>query len=304
MAGNTVRIPAQVNRVVTSMYPIATQLMLLIGKPDKLVGISSMDINPVMKRIYPPIETIYRPGQSTQGDISTEEIIKMNPDVVFTHMRNAFSNNLDGTGIASVCLKLETPEQLMDGILLVGEIMNARKRAEQVVGYYREKLDYIESRTSSIQNKKHVYFAGPAMLSTAGHDLYQNFVIEYAGGINAARQAKGGWCTISIEHLIQWNPDFIFIGNYGTAHVESFTRDSRLQGITAVQSGHVYMSPHYIGSWDIPTPESLLCIMWLANKLYPEKIGFDMAKEMREFYSTCYGYTPDAQEIYHVLGEQ
>ncbi len=304
MAGNTVPIPAEVNRVVTAMYPIATQLILLVGVPEKLVGISPMDINPVMKRIYPPIENIYLPGKSSQGDITTEEIIKMNPDVVFTHMRNSFSNNLDDVGIASVCLKLENPEELMSGIILVGEIMNARQRAEAVVDYYRKKLDYIEKRTSTIPEKKKVYFAGPSMLSTAGRDFYQNFIIEYAGGINSAREGTGGWCSISLEHLLEWNPDLIFIGNYGTARVESFTRDSRLQGITALKTGNVYMSPYFIGSWDVPTPESLLGIMWLANKLYPEQIGFDMAQEMVDFYTTCYGYTPGKEEIARVLGEQ
>lgn len=304
MAGNTVRIPAEVNRVVTAMYPIATQLVLLVGVPEKLVGISTMDINPVMKRIYPPIENIYRPGKSSQGDISTEEIIKMKPDVVFTHMRNSYANNLDDVGIASVCLKLETPDELMEGIVLVGEIMNTRQRAKAVADYYREKLDYIKERTSSIPDKKHVYFAGPSMLGTAGRDFYQNFVIEYAGGINSAREGKGGWCSISIEHLLEWNPGVIFIGNYGTARVESFTLDKRLQGISAVRSGNVYMTPYYIGSWDVPTPESLLGIMWLANKLYPERIGFDMEKEMKDFYTTCYGYSPGRQEISRVLGEQ
>ena len=304
MAGNTVRVPAEINRVVTSMYPIATQLIMLVGVPEKLVGISDMDINPVMKRIYPPIADIYRPGRSSQGDITTEEVIKMRPDVVFTHMRNSYTNNLDDVGIASVCLKLETPEELMQGILLVGEIMNTRQRAEAVVNYYREKLNYIKEQTAMIPDKKHVYYAGPNMLCTAGRDFYQNFVIEYAGGINSARDAKGGWCSISIEHLLKWNPDFIFIGTYGTAHVESFTLDRRLQGISALKSGNVYMSPYYIGSWDVPTPESLLGIMWLANKLYPERIPFDMAKEMRAFYTTCYGYSPGKQEILHVLEQE
>lgn len=301
MTGREVLIPGEVNRVVTAMYPIATQLMFLVGSQERLTGVSGMDVNDVMLRIYPPIKDIYQPGRTDNGDISKEEIIKMHPDVVFTHTRNTLINDYAELGIASISLKLETPEELISGIELVGEVMNRSERAALIADYYRKKLDYIREKTSHIRHRKKVYFAGPAMLSTAGGDFYQNFVIEYAGGINVAHESHGGWCSVSLEHILSWNPDFIFIGNYGTARVKDFTQDSRLRDITAVRNGNVFMSRSYIGSWDIPTPESLLGIMWLANKLYPEEVQFDMTAEMTEFYRTCYGYTPGRNEIAAVL---
>ncbi len=301
MTGKEVLVPREVNRVVTAMYPIATQLMFLVGAQENLAGVSGMDVNDVMRRIYPPIGKTYQPGRTDNGDISREEIIKMRPDVVFTHTRNDVINDYGDLGIATVALKLETPEELIRGIELVGEVMNRRGRAAAVADYYRKKLAYIRERTAHIEKPKKVYFAGPAMLSTAGGDFYQNFVIEYAGGVNVAREGHGGWCSVSLEHLLSWNPDFIFVGNYGTAKPKDFTHDRRLAHITAVKNGHVYMSRSYIGSWDIPTPESLLGIMWLANKLYPEDVRFDMGAEMIEFYRTCYGYTPSEKEIAAVL---
>jgi iron complex transport system substrate-binding protein len=301
MTGRRVQTPVTVNRVVTAMYPVATQLMFLVGAQEFLAGVSSMDVNDVMLRIYPPISDVYQPGKTENGDITKEEIIRMRPDVVFTHTRNALINDYADLGIASISLKLETPEELIRGIELVGEVMNRSQRAAQIAGYYRDKLEYIREKTARIENRKKVYFAGPAMLSTAGGDFYQNFVIEYAGGVNVAGQGHGGWCSVSLEHLLSWNPDFVFIGNYGTACVDDFTKDPRLRGVTAVRNGDVYMSRSYIGSWDIPTPESLLGIMWLANKLYPRETAFDMAAEMIEFYRVCYGYTPARDEIAAVL---
>ncbi len=199
---------------------------------------------------------------------------------------------------------LENPESLIQGILLVGEIMNRSERAAAITEYYRAKLDYIRQKTADIRPRKKVYFAGPNALTTAGGDFFQHFIIEYAGGENVAAANRGGWATVSMEQLLEWNPDFIFIGRYGTARVESFTGDSRLSSIAAVQKNQVYMSRYYIGSWDVPTPESLLGIMWLANKLYPEAVAFDMAAEMREFYERCYGYVPDESDIAEVLAAQ
>lgn len=303
MAGREVLLPCEVTRVVTAMYPVATQLMFLVGAQDRLVGVSDMDINPVMERIYPPIRRVYRPGRTDNGEISREEIVKMRPDVVFTHTRNAMTNDYAELGIASMSLKLENPDELIRGIELVGEVMNRTQRAAEIANYYRAKLEYIRERTAHIEKRKRVYFAGPSMLSTAGGDFYQHFIIEYAGGVNVASECSGGWCVVSMEHLLSWNPDFIFVGLYGTARVEDFTGDSRLAGVTAVKNGQVFSSRYYIGSWDIPTPESLLGIMWLANMLYPDEVSFDMASEMTEFYSTCYGYTSSAEEIAEVLGK-
>ncbi len=301
MTGREVSIPGEVRRVVTAMYPVATQLMFLVGAQECLTGVSHMDVNEVMKRIHPPIAGIYQPGQTDHGEISREEIVRMQPDVVFTHTRNAAGNDYSELGVASIALRLENPEELIRGIELVGEVMNRREQAARVADYYRRKLASIRERTSCIAERKKVYFAGPAMLSTAGGDFYQNFIIEHAGGINVAAEGSGGWCPVSVEHLLLWNPDFIFIGNYGTARVKDFLQDSRLSEITAVKNRDVYMSRSYIGSWDVPTPESLLGIMWLANMLYPEEVRFDMAAEMTEFYRTCYGYTPGADEIAGVL---
>ena len=292
MAGREVVLPVEVKRVVSAMYAIATQLMFLVQAQELLVGISDMNINGVMERIYPPIVHIYRPGRTYGGDITKEEIIKMRPDLVFIHTHNALVNNYSDAGIASVCLRLETPDELIAGIELVGEIVNRQQRAAQIASYYREKLDYIRERTSNITERKKVYFAGPAMLSTAGGDFYQNYVIEYAGGINVASQGRGGWCSVSLEHLLDWNPDFIFIGNYGTARATDFTDDPRLSEITAVKNSDVFMARYYIGSWDVPTPESLLGIMWLANTLYPEQISFDMNAEARGFYTRFHGTYP------------
>ncbi|MDT8274261.1 MAG: hypothetical protein RRA35_13805, partial [Desulfomonilia bacterium] len=139
MTGREVRVPIEVHRVVTAMYPIATQLMLLVGAQDMLTGISDMDVNPVMEKIYPPIAGIYRPGRTDHGDISTEEVIKMFPDVVFTHTRKALINNYADLGIATISLKLETPEELIRGIELVGRVVAREERARIIADYYRAK---------------------------------------------------------------------------------------------------------------------------------------------------------------------
>lgn len=303
MAGREVQLPAEVHRAVSSLYPIATQLTYLVGARDRLVAISDYDVSPVMRSIWPEIETIPCPSR-TGGQVPLEEVIRLKPDVVFTHMHSRTDQRLEELGISVVRLKLETPEQLMQGIELCGEIYGCEERASEVVAYYRDKLAAIRERTAGVDEPARVYFAGPDMLTTAGGDFFQHFLITSAGGCNVASAARGGWSTISLEQLLVWDPQCIFIGRYGTATVDGFLDDPRLRHVRAVQDRQVYMSRSFIGSWDVPTPESLLGVMWLANTLYPEAVHFDMAREMTGFYETCYGYTPTADEIRRVLEDR
>lgn len=302
-AGQTVHLPQEIDRVVTAMYPIATQFVCILKARDKLVGISKYSAHSVMKRIYPELTEIPQPGSTPHSQVAIEEILKLHPDLVFTHRGNRM-DKLKSLSIPTFCLTVESPEALIKGIRILGTILDRKSRAEEVATYYRKKLAWIEEKTSPIASKKRVYFAGPDMLSTSGGDRYQHFLIEAAGGINVAEQNRGGWSGITIEQLIAWDPQVIIVAEYGSARPKSFLNDSRLKGIKAIKTGQVFKIPSFIFSWDVPTPESLLGIMWLANKMYPSRVSFDLKKEIRSFYSTMYDYTPSQSEIISILDKE
>jgi iron complex transport system substrate-binding protein len=56
-----------------------------------------------------------------------------------------------------------------------------------------------------------------------------------------------------------------------------------------VKAGRVYKMPRIISPWDVPTPESILGILWMAAKLHPE-LSLDVAEEARAFYREFFGY--------------
>jgi iron complex transport system substrate-binding protein len=232
--------------------------------------------------------------------VAIEEIIRLHPDVVFTHHGKRMEK-LNALGIPTFCLSVESPEALIKGIQLMGRLLGQESRAEEVVTYYKSKLSWIRQQTRDITRKKQVYFAGPTMLSTSGGDRYQHFLIQAAGGVNVAKANRGGWSGITIEQLISWNPEVIIVARYGAARPDSFVKDLRFREIQAVKKGQVLQVPSFIFSWDVPTPESLLGIMWLANTLYPNRVTFDLNNEIKSFYSKMYDYTPSQAEIDSIL---
>ena len=251
MAGRTVEIPAEVNRVVT-LFPPANQMVYTIA-PDKL-----------QKKL----------------------------------------------GIPVICI---TPrhsiEENKESFNLIGEVLGEEDRAEELVSYYDEKMEYLTDKTSNIprNEKLSVYFAGGgpmggSMLTTAGKDFIINEDIKIAGGINVAENLTGSalpFAEVPMEQIILWNPDVIIKGR--VTRGSDMQSDPRWQGIKAVKDERVYEIPSYVHEWGYPTPEWIMGTMWLADKLYPKTANLNMINETKEFYSKFYHYNLTEEEVSEIL---
>ena len=94
----------------------------------------------------------------------------------------------------------------------------------------------------------------------------------------------------------------IVLDNSCTDTVEDLMGDDRWQSISAVQSGRVYRAPAgFLDTFGRPHLESALARIWLADKLYPELLDFDIVEEAGEFYSRLYGITLSDADIDAIL---
>lgn len=286
MTGRTVHVPDTIERIV-SPYRIATKMILALGMNDRIVGISTRP-SPVAARIFPNLNKV---GIADRHS-SVEEILSMSPDIVFTSP-GPLVENLEKTGIPAFCIVVESPESMIRGLGLIAEVLGRTEKAEAISTYYREKMDYINAQTSPIGQKKKVYIVGARILTTVGGDFYQDHIVRLAGGINVSHDLKGGWASVNREHLAAWNPQvMVTIPYYSPGLPEEILSDSGLSLVDAVKNRQIYTFPSYIDSWDLPSPESILGIMWLAKTLYPEQVSFDMNTEARGFYTSFYGSYP------------
>jgi iron complex transport system substrate-binding protein len=109
--------------------------------------------------------------------------------------------------------------------------------------------------------------------------------------LNAAGEIKQGyWTNVSLEQLLQWDPDEIVLVQYAPYQVEDILQDVKWQGIRAVKNKKVYRFPSLIESWDMPTPSSILGILWFTHHLHPgEYPESEFANDVTEFYEKFYG---------------
>ena len=303
-AGETVQVPQPVRRVIVA-YGVATYYLYAVGASDTLVAaayLSSQDsaTAEAMARVDPNFERLSTAVSVLgQKDANIEEIAALNPDLLIVSARTKWTSTAVELGIPVVRFQGETPELFKEAMRITGAVLgpDAAYRAEQFNAYYDSIFDRIVAATAGVENRPRVYFSGTEPLKVASGDMYQTTMIAAAGGESVAKGLTGSWVEVNLEQVVVWNPQVIFVPSYGGASTSAITDSAEWGILDAVQNGQVYQMPQLLGPWDIPAPDSVLGVIWMAGKLYSGGLDIDCAAEMHYFYNTFYGYAVSADEV-------
>jgi len=134
-------------------------------------------------------------------------------------------------------------------------------------------------------------------MSGLAQDVYTEVAdeIDFAGGINEADELSS--CSvveISLEKIIEWNPDIILIHSFSKEpdiSVEDVLSDPRLQTVNAVKNGDVYYTKGFYIGWD---PASGIAESFYLAKLFHPDLFKDLNVEVKgnEIFEKFYG-APD-----------
>ena len=292
--GRTVTIEKEAERIVSGYY-IPTSALIALGLQDRVVGIEAKaDERPIYSLAAP--ELLDLPNVGTAKEFDLEGCISLEPDLVILPIRLKDQiETLESMGITVIGVNPENQELLSEMIAMIGKLTGA-ENYEKLLDYYKEKDNQLKSIHADIENKPTVYLAGNgSFLSTATKNMYQNDLIEIAGGINVAGDIEDSyWVDISYEQLVEYNPEYIIIAPEAKYTKEDVLNDSNLKGITAIEKGNVFSMPDEFEAWDSPVPSSILGKMWLTSILYEDEYPYDkFVDEVYDFYKEFYGIEID-----------
>lgn len=295
-AGREVELPAKVDRTITTWGP-ATNILFSIGGQSKLVAVDNHSTkNEFFLGIYPEIGDT--PGIGNRRGLNIEEMIAAKPDVVFLWVgedTEHIASQLEQQGIPAFFIVPESAEDMKQATLLMGEVLNLEEQAQAAIDYYEDTIALVQEKIShvSAEDRPVVYFSGSGgLLNTMGKDYYQHYIIEQAGGRNAAEELEGyGWQDVSPEQVVAWNPDYILVTQMvDEDFVNTIKSNPGLSNINAVKNEELYLFPSNIATWDFPTPISAMGILWLANTLYPDEFAdFDFEEEVENYHKQFFG---------------
>ncbi len=323
--GNEVEVPNKIERiVVTDIFPIPAVLSVFFNSADKIVGIAPTSMsaakNSLLSKIYP--EILNANADFMNGNvINVEELMKLNPDVVFySENNNEQKEVLTKAGFCAIGISangwhydcIETLNHWLQTLTEVfkysDDISILTERSDKAQKMSNEIYDMIKERVSklSTEEKKRVFFLfqyNDSTMLTSGKNFFGEWWAEAVGCINVAEELeKDNSVATNLEQVYAWNPDMIFITNFTTALpkdlYENTVGNYDWSEVKAVKDREVYKLP--LGMYRTYTPgiDTPITLLWFAKTAYQGLFSdVDLVKETREYYKNIFDVDLTDDEI-------
>lgn len=318
--GNEVEVPNKIERIVIDQIPIlSTYMAYFEGRTPYLVGFSGSFketiSQTVLKDISPELneasETVY-----AQSDLNIEEIVKLNPDVIFYNANNKkHAEILKKSGIPAVGFATigggttaDPINRQIEWLRLLEQVFNEPGKMDSFIQEINSISQEIESKIAEIPTEKRpsamiLFRFQKGILQVAGKGIFGDFWLQRLGVKNAAVGAKG-FAQVSFEQVYEWNPDILFLNGRGLSKISrEDVLNNQVEGadfspLKAFNDKRVYRTDLGMWNWFTPNPDAPLVLAWLAKETYPEEFkDYDLHGKVKEYYKKFYNYELSDKEL-------
>ncbi|MEX1376003.1 MAG: ABC transporter substrate-binding protein [Eubacteriales bacterium] len=315
MAGRMVIIPTQIETVFGTNNN--STILLYTLAPETMIA-WNLDFSDAAKKYLrqevvdlPVVGNLYGSGK----EANIEEIISMNPDIVLIadvkisdKVIEAADDLQEKLGIP-VLVIYANMSNYDEAYNFLGTVLRKDEKADELAAYYTEAYDKSIQMSSIITERINIYYAYLDDGLTTEYSGSPNAeLIELVGATNiATTKSKETSGQVTIERVLNWNPQVILVGHKGAAMskaYETIKTDEIWAEIGAVKNDMVFSVPRLPFNWfdRPPSVNRIIGIKWLGNLLYPEIYNYDMTEEVKEFYSLFYGCELSDEEAEKLLG--
>lgn len=261
-AGREISLERAPRRIV-SMAPSNTEILFALGLGERVVGVTSW-CN------YPP-ETA---GVEKVGDWwapDYEKIVALEPDLVLAvgTAESELVKRLEGLGLKVFILQAETVLQVPEDIEQVAAITGVPEKGAEVASDLRRRIEAVQGRVGVVTEGERptVFWVLDADLWTVGPGSFVHDLIVLAGGVNIAGTLVQAYGQLSLETVLEADPDVIIIPLLDPSLPEALGRLSGWASLRAVRDGRVYqIDPDVVSR---PGPRIADALEEVAKLLYP-----------------------------------
>jgi iron complex transport system substrate-binding protein len=203
-AGHTVQLAAPAQRIV-SLVPSVTETIIALGAGDRLVGRTEYDRDS-------SIAAVPLVGRGLSP--STEAIVALRPDLVVvwaSDKRGDLRSQLEKAGIPVFAFDVQDTVDAYRVVRVMGEALGREAAGDSLLHALRESLR--ETRSIAAQRARrrvfYVVYNDPPM--TAGPGTFIDQLLDIAGAENVFKDATSNWPTVSLEEVVQRDPDIVVL---------------------------------------------------------------------------------------------
>lgn len=281
-------------------YRVVIRFLLSLDQGDKITGIGKSE--PFLEMLQPSLADCTDVGK---GVADIEALAELKPDIFFHKASDVETlESVEKIGVPAVGIDVETPEDMITALDIMGKTCGAEAKATKLIEYYKGSVAKAEKLTAAIpdEKKKTAVVMGTSIGKVADGSMLQGGMLERAGAVNCAAdlQATELWPTAGTEQIFKWNPEYIFITGSESAlyDADDLYNDKAWSEVRAVKDRHVYVMPAAEDSWEFPGIVSALGTEYMIHVMYPDLLSeAALEKDVDAFYTVSYGKSFDREEL-------
>ena len=260
---------AKAPRRVLSLAPSLTEMLFAIGLDEQIVGVTNF-CN------YPPAAAGKPKVGYTQPNL--ESLLALSPDMVAAPgelLRADVLAKLEALKVPTFIFEAKSLEHILAHIHTLGRIFERSSAADVLTRHMRERIAEVSRRVETVERKRVLYVLSSHPLITVGPNSYIHQMIELAGGINVAAGTSGAYPRLSMETVLENDPEILVFPVGSTESVPEHEQQTwkRWTGLSAVQHHRL----HVVSSDALnrPGPRVVDGLEQLAQVIHPEAFSTD-----------------------------
>jgi iron complex transport system substrate-binding protein len=266
--GNEV-ILAGVSQRIVSLAPSVTESLFAIGAGGQVVGRTDYCDYPEEAKALPSI------GGFSAESISLETIISLEPDLVIggSEYQTELIKPLQDAGIPVFISQPSSLAEIADSLTLFGKVTGHESEAAAAVAEMQSRIDAVTSAVSAVpadQRPTVFYEVWHEPLMSSNGKTVVGELIDLAGGVNIFADLPDEYPTVSVEQIVESDPQFI-IGP--SSHGDQMTAEviGKREGwssLSAVKNNAIYIVDANIVSH--ASPRIVIALEDFAKILHPD----------------------------------
>ena len=279
--------------VKRAVFLIGYELIPYLGIWNRVVGLSiwAKTHDTFMKKVGAKwLKNIPAVGTATQ--INLEALLDLKPDLIITWNYKPQAVKLlealgKKDGFSVITISPEGLSSLISTLRMLGKVFEVEKRTNCIINEMNKIFKTVSLRVSKLKtHRKKAIWLWDSINRVAGRTGVVPDLMRICGLKNCASSIKEPYPRVSLEKLVLWNPDIIFIwgnANYGP---EKLYNDPRLITLKAIKDRQVFKVP----DWSTWSPRAALVCLWMATKAYPNLFSKDFFMRMEKEFDSKISY--------------
>ena len=233
-SGHEVRLKAPAQRIIT-LAPHAAESLYAAGAGDKLVGtVDYSDYPPAAKKV---------PRVGGYSRIDLEAVAALKPDLVIAWESGNNLTQVDKLRALGITVYVSQPNKIADiadQLERLGQLAGTEAIAKPAAASFRQRLAALQLANVDKPKVRVFYQIWKAPLMTVGGPQIISDAIRLCGGENVFGHLGQMAPTVSVEAVLEANPEAIIATGMGDASPEWLHDWDQWTRMTAVKRGNLF----------------------------------------------------------------